>query len=61
MLFRSSGSVLPLEWLAAQMGYRLHAQSLAGVLEAIRDALLADGRAPRFTIKDSGRVEVDHG
>lgn len=61
-LMRESGSVLPLEWLAAQLGYALHAQSLRSILEAIRDAMVVSGKdAPRFTIKESGRVEVDHG
>lgn len=61
VLMRECDSVLFLEWLAWRMGYALHERSLSSVLVAIRDALLADGRAPRFTINESGRVEVDHG
>lgn len=57
VLMRESRSVLFLEWLAWRMGYALHEQSLGSVLVAIRDALLEDGRVPRFTITDNGRVE----
>lgn len=56
-LMRECKSTLPLEWLAWRMGYRLHEKSLGLVLEAIRDALLADGRAPKFSIHEHGRVE----
>lgn len=49
-------SILPLEWLAWQMGYRLHDKSLTQVLVAIREALAKDGASPRFSIRASGVV-----
>jgi len=54
-------NLLPLEWLAYRMGYALHEKSLAAVLVAIRDALQADGRAPKFLICARGRVIADGG
>lgn len=47
-LMQECQSTLPLEWLALQMGYRIHAQSLEEVLLAIRDALVKEGQNPRF-------------
>jgi hypothetical protein len=55
------GNLLPLEWLAWQMGYALHDLSLGAILAAIRDALV-DGKAPRFHLEGieitaSGRID----
>ncbi len=43
-------SLLPLEWLAYQMGYALHDLTLRDVLVAIKDALMKDGKTPKFLI-----------
>lgn len=56
-LMRVCKSLLPLEWLAYQMGYALHEQSLRSILEAIRDAMVSDGKAVRFVVHATGRVE----
>lgn len=55
------GNMLPLEWLAWQMGYALHDMTLTAVLAAIRDALV-DGKEPRFhlegiEISANGRID----
>lgn len=55
------GNLLPLEWLAWQMGYALHDLSLGAILAAIRDALV-DGKEPRFHLEGvqihaSGRID----
>jgi len=56
-LMNECKSELPLEWLAFQRGKSLHEKSLTVVLEAIRDALVADGKAPRFSVNNYGTVE----
>lgn len=50
-------SLLPLEWLAWRMNYNIHEKSLGAVLEAIRDAMVFDGRPVRFSINHYGSVE----
>jgi hypothetical protein len=57
MIMRESRNTLPLEWLAARMGYRIHEQSLGDVLVAIRNALQLTGQSPRFAIHANGRIE----
>lgn len=58
-LMRECGSLLPLEWMAHQMGYCLHEASLTAILETIRDAMVKiGGEPPRFTICENGRVEA---
>lgn len=54
-------SVLPLEWLAYQMGYSLHEKTMSDVLRAIRDALQRNGQWVDFLVRDSGLVEPDLG
>lgn len=56
-LMVESKSVLPLEWLAWKMGYRLHDQSLTAILETIRDAMVAVGQEPKFAVCANGRIE----
>ncbi len=56
-LMRVCGNVLPLEWLAGQMGYALHEKSLGDVLVEIRDAMVKEGKPVKFAIFPSGRVE----
>lgn len=56
-LMRVCGNVIPLEWLAAQMGYALHEESLRSILEAIRDAMTKDGKDVKYRVLASGRVE----
>lgn len=58
---RECNSLLPLEWLAREMGYRLHEKTMTSILEAIRDAMTKDGRDVRFLIAGSGRVEPKQG
>ncbi len=61
---RECQSLLPLEWLAWRMGYAIHSHTVAGILEAIRDSLTANGTSPKFVIMEHGRVEpmeVSHG
>jgi hypothetical protein len=50
-LMRESKSVLPLEWLAWQMGFQLYTKDMLNVLDAIRTALEKDGRSARFSRK----------
>lgn len=58
LLMRETASTLPLEWLAARMGYRLHEKSLGQLLEAMRDAMVAMGAdVPKFSIHEHGRIE----
>lgn len=57
LLMTETKSVLPLEWLAMQMGYALHESSLRVILESIRDAMLAEGKVVKFHIHESGRIE----
>lgn len=57
-LMRECRSTLPLEWLAHRMGYAIHSQSVTSVLEAIRDAMVRIGEAPRFLVCENGRVEA---
>jgi hypothetical protein len=61
------GSTLPLEYQAWRRGYAIHSHSVVGVLEAIRDAMVRIGEAPKFVIHANDRVEaadfteVNHG
>jgi hypothetical protein len=56
-LMQECKSLLPLERLAWRMGYSLHEQSLGTILTAIRDAMLADGKSPKFAVLANGRIE----
>lgn len=56
-LMRECKNVLPLEWMAAQMGYALHEESLKTILEAIRDAMTEDGKDVKYVVMPSGRIE----
>jgi hypothetical protein len=57
-LMRECKSTLPLEWQAHRFGYALHSYSVTEVLVAIRDAMLAEGKEPKFLIGAHGRVEA---
>jgi hypothetical protein len=44
-------SILPLEWFAWRMGFKLHTMDYTNVLDAIREVLCSGGRQPKFSMR----------
>jgi len=49
-----AGNDLPLEWLARRRGKAVYSFEQMEVIDRIREALVNEGKSPKFALKDEG-------